>query len=45
MRYDATEFCQGVTEVLADGTAVTLARTLDGGGRTAEPGAAAGSGA
>ena len=27
MRYDATEFAQGVTEVLAYGTAVKLART------------------
>jgi len=27
MRYDATEFSQGVTEVLAYGTAVKLART------------------
>ena len=26
VRYDATEFAQGVTEVLAYGTAVTLAR-------------------
>ena len=26
MRYDATEFAQGCTEVLADGTAVQLAR-------------------
>ena len=26
MRYDATEFAQGVTEVLAYGTAVKLAR-------------------
>lgn len=26
MRYDATEFAQGITEVLAYGTAVTLAR-------------------
>jgi uncharacterized protein YbjQ (UPF0145 family) len=26
MRYDATEFAQGVTEVLAYGTAVTLSR-------------------
>jgi len=27
MRYDATEFAQGVTEVLAYGTAVKLARS------------------
>jgi uncharacterized protein YbjQ (UPF0145 family) len=32
MRYDATEFSQGVTEVLAYGTAVTLARDAGAGG-------------
>ena len=32
MRYDATEFAQGVTEVLAYGTAVKLARTSGNGG-------------
>ncbi len=29
MRYDATEFATGVTEVLAYGTAVKLARTVE----------------
>jgi uncharacterized protein YbjQ (UPF0145 family) len=32
MRYDATEFAQGVTEVLAYGTAVKLARNSGNGG-------------
>lgn len=31
MRYDATDFCEGVTEVLAYGTAVTLSRGVESG--------------
>ncbi len=37
MRYDATEFAAGITEVLAYGTAVKLHQPLHGGSDAIQP--------